>query len=147
LGHTQHNFLPVIQIADLAGVYAVTFLVAAVNALAFEWLCRLAAFRRLFLLPQPPRSSSLVLQTATLGVLLAATLSYGFWRLSQDDFAAGPRVALLQGNVPQGIRNDTSKGVEEAANYMFDHYDFLSDAAARREPVPDLIVWPETCFP
>src|SRR5262245_24577967 len=28
LGHTQHAFLPVIQVADLAGVYAVTFLVA-----------------------------------------------------------------------------------------------------------------------
>jgi apolipoprotein N-acyltransferase len=147
LGHTQHNFLPVIQIADLAGVYAVTFLVAAVNALAFEWLCRMTPFRRLFLLPQLPRSSALNLWTAAVGVLLAATLSYGFWRLREDDFADGPRVALLQGNVPQGIRNKTSAGDLSAADFMFDHYDFLSDAAARQEPRPDLIVWPETCFP
>src|SRR5262249_19777310 len=38
LGHTQHDFLPAIQIADLGGAYAVTFVVAAVNALVFEAL-------------------------------------------------------------------------------------------------------------
>src|SRR4051794_30333732 len=33
LGHSQHDFLEVIQIADLAGAFGVTALVAAVNAL------------------------------------------------------------------------------------------------------------------
>src|SRR5262249_37205147 len=36
LGHTQHDFLPAIQIADLAGVAGVTFVVAAVNGLIAE---------------------------------------------------------------------------------------------------------------
>src|SRR5439155_19615539 len=111
----------------LAGVYAVLFLVAALNAMACEWLCRMTPFRRLFLLPQPPRSSSLNLWTAAVGVLLAATLSYGFWRLREDDFADGPRVALLQGNVPQGIRNKTSAGDLAAADLLCYDYDFLSD--------------------
>ena len=38
LGYTQHDVLEVIQVADLAGVYAVTFLICVVNALLFEVL-------------------------------------------------------------------------------------------------------------
>jgi apolipoprotein N-acyltransferase len=40
LAYTQHDFLPVIQFADLTGAYGVTFLVAAVNAVLFEALSR-----------------------------------------------------------------------------------------------------------
>ncbi|MBY0457301.1 MAG: apolipoprotein N-acyltransferase, partial [Gemmataceae bacterium] len=41
LGYTQHDFLTLIQIADLGGVYAVSFVVAAVNgAVAGVWLGR-----------------------------------------------------------------------------------------------------------
>src|SRR5205807_1535656 len=45
LGHTQHDSLLVIQVADLSGAFAVTFLIAAVNALLFEFLCRWRWFR------------------------------------------------------------------------------------------------------
>src|SRR5439155_9385034 len=45
LGYTQHAFLPLIQIADLGGVYAVSFLVAAVNGAAADWLLRSKAVR------------------------------------------------------------------------------------------------------
>src|SRR5438876_5785214 len=40
LGHTQHDLLPVVQIADLAGVAGVTFIVAAVNGLIAEAILR-----------------------------------------------------------------------------------------------------------
>ena len=40
LGHSQHDYLAIIQIADLGGVYAITALVAAGNGLLFEFLCR-----------------------------------------------------------------------------------------------------------
>ena len=43
LAHTQHNVLPVIQIADLGGAFAVSFLVAVVNVVAFEGSIRWAA--------------------------------------------------------------------------------------------------------
>jgi apolipoprotein N-acyltransferase len=150
LGHTQHAFLPVIQVADLGGAYAVTFVVATVNALVFEHLYHLPAFRRLLALPEPPRPLSLsvlLAQTAAVLLLVAADLGYGFWRLSQDTFAPGPRVALVQGSVEQRVRNDTSGGNVDAGKQMFDHYDLLSHLAAQEEPRPDLIVWPETCFP
>src|SRR5262249_16638018 len=45
LGYTQHEFLPLIQIADLGGVYAVSFVVAAVNGVVAEWAMRSQAVR------------------------------------------------------------------------------------------------------
>ncbi len=38
LGYTQHNFLHIIQMADLTGVYGLSFLVMSVNALLAEVL-------------------------------------------------------------------------------------------------------------
>jgi apolipoprotein N-acyltransferase len=174
LGHTQHAFLSVVQIADLGGVYAVTFVVAAVNALVFEWLYALPGFRRLLGLtkpephpnaadrlqgphsrkllgptePQHPwRSAALLVQSAAVLLLVVSDLAYGYWRLGQNGFAPGPRVALVQGNVPQSIRNATSGGSQDAGKEMLDHYDFLSRLAAHQKDRPELIVWPETCFP
>src|SRR5262249_54612485 len=88
LGHTQHDFLPVIQISDVTGVYGVTFVVAAVNAVVLEWLLRSARFSAFLGLAEPERPGwrSPVWQTAFVGVLLAAVLGYGFWRLGQNEF-------------------------------------------------------------
>jgi len=141
LGQTQHDFLSVIQIADVAGVGAVTFLVAAVNGLIAEWLsAKVYPLQRVGLRPQ------------LIAVLLAflLTLTYGAWRLSQNAFTAGPRVALIQGNMPQGVRNDASNPNatgQAAAMKTIKHFKALCDEAAVREPRPDLIVWPETSFP
>jgi apolipoprotein N-acyltransferase len=150
LGHSQHDFLPVIQVSDLAGAYAVTFLVAAVNALIFERLYRGTWFRALLSLREPPSSvtnGSQRSQLIAVLLLLAAVLGYGFWRLGQDGFATGPRVALIQGNIPQRIRNAAFVDLEAVATDMVLHYKELSDQAASQEPKPDLIVWPETSYP
>jgi apolipoprotein N-acyltransferase len=133
LSHTQHAFLPVIQIADLGGAYLVTFVVAAVNALVFELLTA-------------PRRRPLLPQVVGVVLVLAGVLGYGYWRLDQHDFASGPRIALLQGNVDQRIRNAAVEQ-EQAASDMVRHYRDLSDVAAAGTPPPNLIVWPETSFP
>jgi apolipoprotein N-acyltransferase len=151
LGHTQHNCLPVIQISDLAGAYAVTFLVAAVNAVLFELLYRWKRFRAWFALPaEVPFSSywKLALPPAVALLLLGASLGYGYWRLSQADFREGPRVALLQGNIKQSIRNDAAgpEGAAQAKQIILKSYEELCQQAARQRPRPDLIVWPETSF-
>ena len=111
LAHTQHEFLPVIQMADLAGAYAVTFLLAAVNAFVFECLYTSPCFRARLSLRQPVQTVtriSLRRQFIAILVLLGAVLGYGFWRLSQNHFATGPRLALIQGNLSQRIRNDAA---------------------------------------
>jgi apolipoprotein N-acyltransferase len=138
LSHTQHAFLPLIQIADVAGAYGVTFVVAAVNALIFEMLLGQRWSRR---------TTSRRYQLAAVLLLLAATLVYGSWRLGQNDFAPGPKVALIQGSLDQRLRNMASspEGAQQAARKVVKHYAELSDEATLRRP--DLIVWPETSYP
>jgi apolipoprotein N-acyltransferase len=145
LGHTQHDFLPVVQIADLGGAYSVSFLVVAVNALLFEVLYRSARLRTLLVLPEAPRAFvPLWGQAAAVLVLLGATLAYGFWRLAQDDFAEGPLVALIQSNLDQRLKNSSAPN---AAAEMFRHNRELTGHAGSQNRRPDLIVWPETSLP
>src|SRR5262249_42671175 len=75
LGHSQHAFLPLIQIADLGGAYGVTFLVAAGNALLFELLFTRRWFRTFFVLREPagpPRAWVLPLQGVAVFLLVGA---------------------------------------------------------------------------
>lgn len=151
LAHTQHDFLPVIQVSDLAGAYAVTFLLAAVNAFLFECLYASRWIRAWLSLREPVRPGgrlSLWRQFIAVLVVSGAALGYGFWRLSQNQFASGPRLALIQGNLPQCIRNDASAEPEAAASTVArQHYRQLCNEAASQQPKPDLLVWPETSFP
>jgi apolipoprotein N-acyltransferase len=148
LGHSQHAFLPLIQMADLGGVYIISFLVAAVNAWVFDVLCARPVFRTFFGL----RASTLIsgkrlaIQAVALLAIIGAGVGYGFWRLNQNLFVEGPRVALLQGNLDQRIRNEAGVS-RKAAEGMLLHYEALAACAARAPQRPDLIVWPETSFP
>jgi apolipoprotein N-acyltransferase len=85
-------------------------------------------------------------QGVLLGALLGGSFAYGAWRLGQEGFAPGPRVALLQGNLDQRLRNAVHSS-PAAATKMLYHYGTLSRIAARAPQRPDLIVWPETSFP
>lgn len=151
LAHTQHESLTVIQISDLAGAYGVSFLVAGVNALIFEMLDARPGFRRLFSLrelSEPVSSRTLKRHAALVCGLLISTLAYGLWRLHQGEFAEGPRVALIQGNLDQRIRIAASEADgDREIDQMIAHYEALCDQAAAQQPPPDLIVWPETSYP
>jgi apolipoprotein N-acyltransferase len=147
LGHTQHTFLPLIQIADVTGVYGVSFLVAAVNAFLFEVLWSWHGFRAwLSAADDAPRWGRIGLLAQGLAVLAAliGTAGYGFWQLGRDTQTPGPRLALVQGNLDQRIRNEGAV-IEETARDVVNHFIKLSDLAA--EYCPDLIVWPETSYP
>jgi apolipoprotein N-acyltransferase len=65
-------------------------------------------------------------------------------RLAEDHPSPGPRIALLQGNLDQRLRNDSAVS-EDAADLMDRHFRGLADLAAAYRP--DLIVWPETSWP
>jgi apolipoprotein N-acyltransferase len=173
LGHTQHDFLPLIQIADVAGAYGVTFLVAAANAWIFELLFHQEWFRQFFGLGfrfsvfgfqtekashtassenRKPKTENphswLAFQGLVVFLGIVAALFYGFWRLDQEDFLPGPRVALLQGNLDQRIRNRADERDGGAArDTIADHYVILSKIALEQKPKPDLLVWPETSLP
>jgi apolipoprotein N-acyltransferase len=149
LGHTQHDVLPLIQVADLGGAYAVTLLVAAVNAFAFELLWAWRPFRAWCGgAGAAPRwgTAGLAWQGAAVAAALAAALGYGYWRLGQAHFTPGPRLALVQGNVPQDVRNDNTAWKAAATQYL-GLARLASDFAWPAGQRPDLVVWPETSYP
>jgi apolipoprotein N-acyltransferase len=147
LAHSQHSFLPLIQIADFTGAYGVSFLIAAVNAFLFEALWSRPAIRIWLAGPDASprwgRRGLLVQGLAALAALIGTT-AYGFWRLAQEHPTPGPRIALIQGNLDQRLRNASAVS-EDAANRMGTHFRDLADLAGFYRP--DLIVWPETSWP
>ncbi|MBX9579334.1 MAG: apolipoprotein N-acyltransferase [Gemmataceae bacterium] len=161
LGYTQHAFLPLIQVADLGGVYAVSAVVGAVNGLLADWVMRsrvvqgwlgwggLASRERERPEDRPPVAHAPgspaggrgpVISTAAVAVAFVAALGYGFVRLHHQPFDPGPRVAALQGSVPQGEKN-------RGGDFLFQTYFGLHREAVAGQPKPDLVVWPETCCP
>src|SRR5205823_4908275 len=118
------------------GVYAVTFLVALVNAAIWESVRSLPGVRAWLRLPDLAVRASLRPNLVAAGLLVAA-VAYGVVRLNHAPFAEGPQLALVQGNLPQDVKN--VHGDEMKA-----HFYRLADRAT--QPKPDLIVWAETSY-
>ncbi|MFH1791765.1 MAG: apolipoprotein N-acyltransferase, partial [Candidatus Omnitrophota bacterium] len=126
LGHTQYLNLPVIQIADTAGAYGVSFVVMSVNFAAYSVISR---------------KKTRFMHVIVCLMLMIVTLYYGFSRLRQNVSTAAPlRVSLVQGNVPQDIKWDTSY-----RDMILDKYEELTLAACGQDP--DIVIWPETAVP
>ncbi len=143
LGHTQHANIPLLQAADLGGAYLISAAVAAVNGAIYDWAMRMNAFRWLVNWPRgwrPPTFRTEMMATAGALFLLGGSIFYGTARLNHAPFEVGPRVALLQDDLSQEILQSDSA-------MTFSRYDKLARGAFRTSPQPDLIVWPEACFP
>jgi apolipoprotein N-acyltransferase len=149
LGYTQHDALPVIQIADLGGVYLVTMLVAIVNVWLFNCLNSIRLVRELTLATTASGQRKpwmMTIESAVVLVLVGAVLEYGYRQLGQSEDTPGPVVSLIQGNLDQQIKNEASQeDGSRAAQLVLAHYERLHAVASRQ--TPDLIVWPETSFP
>ncbi|MSN24556.1 MAG: apolipoprotein N-acyltransferase [Geobacter sp.] len=133
LGHSQFRTLPLIQIADLGGVYGITLLIVLANVVLYR------AMRAVFCsgIRYPVKSA------ITLLILLVATLFYGFNQLRKDEVRTPEkpmRVALIQGNIPQDV-----KWSPEFRDSTVDTYERLTRDASRGGV--DLIVWPESAVP
>jgi apolipoprotein N-acyltransferase len=132
LGHSQFRTLPLIQIADLAGVYAITLLIVLANIVLYRALRATSGAG----VPYPVKSVMILL------LLLIGTLYYGFSRLNEPQIPFGKplKVALIQGNIPQDV-----KWSPEFRERTIDSYLRLSREAAKGGV--DLIVWPESAVP
>ena len=132
LGHSQFRTLPLIQIADLAGVYGITLLIVLANIVLYRALRAVSGCG----IPYPVKSAVIIL------ALLIATLFYGFNSLNDAQSTHGKplRIALIQGNIPQDVK--WSPAFREQT---VDTYVRLTRDAAKGGV--DLIVWPESAVP
>jgi apolipoprotein N-acyltransferase len=175
LAHTQAEWPPVIQIADVFGEYGVDFLMVLVAACVAQAMVavierrqgdretsrRSAAAGRqgdsrtssFSLSPPLPATAGLRLVSLSLlpaAVALMAALAYGRSRLS--DLSALPdartvRVALIQGNSLADWKFDAAKQRQIMDEYVRLSHEAVTKARATGDGRPlDLVVWPETMF-
>jgi len=146
LGHTQYRWVNVIQIADLVGVYGITFLVVMVNAAVTQVIPERMYLRWHLIWPQeavplacwPRRLQWTGGGTALVLVLLFC--GYGLLRRGHDHFPIGPRIALIQGNFVASVRNNT----DDPRDIFLTHRQLTGLTVSEQ---PDVIVWPEAMFP
>jgi apolipoprotein N-acyltransferase len=135
LGYSQYNHPLLIQISDVTGVYGISFLIAAANALIY-----LVIFNRANL----TRKKDFILEFSSVAMLLLICLVYGNYRLSEADLNGEGtktlKVSLIQGNIDQSVKWDAAFMKESMDKYLA-----LTRQAARSKP--GLIVWPETAAP
>ncbi len=141
IGHSQPAVM--IQTADFAGAYGVSFVVAMTSGLIVDLLTR-PLFRRAGFRPRRMRSFRFGLTLWLIAVV--GSLAYGMYRLRQTEAvheaAASLPVAVIQTNVPQSNKNRPTFELEQA---WFNEAIEMSRQAADQDA--RLIVWPETMVP
>jgi apolipoprotein N-acyltransferase len=124
LGYSQYSALQVIQIADITGVYGVSFLIVLVNAALAELILdrrRYAVFIAVVL-------------------VMVLVLGYGSFRLRKPEGPDRITVSVVQGNIEQFSKWDPAFQAKTTAVYTR-----LTREALKEQP--DLVIWPETATP
>jgi len=149
LGYAQYANLPIIQIADIAGAWLVSFLVMMVNAAISYQLsafsCQLSAISfQLSAFSCQPSLKAARLRCLWLPVLcLTLTLAYGYYKLClkpKTQNLEPIKISVIQGNIPQALKWDP-----RAREFVMQKYFKLTDQA--KQGNPDLIIWPEAALP
>lgn len=140
LGQSQYKNLYVIQIADLTGMWGVSFVIVMFNVLIKEW----------FSVPMERGNQSIINSsvkreqtnlTLITCLVLVSVFIYGYIRVSEDEKAqAKIKVAVIQGNIDQEMKWNDSFWPAIMARQIK-----ITEEAALQKP--DLIIWPETSFP
>lgn len=129
VGYSLGRIDEFLQLASLVGVYGLVFFVGLINALICLACASLGA-KRLFC-------------ALLTGTLIASVFSFGWWRLNDraHEFAPTIKIAMLQGDIPQGMKNRTRLYSNEIlAIYQKLHSEALAKGA-------ELVIWPESSYP
>ena len=134
LGYSQHTNRVLIQMADLTGVYGISFIIILVN-------CFLAG---IWLNIGTGRLKTMVLPAIYTLTLVGAVMVYGFLRTDTIDTliekADRASVGIVQGNIDQAVKWDGAFKTETVKKYIR-----LSKTLFEKKP--DLVVWPEAALP
>lgn len=137
LGYSQFRFLPIIQIADLTGVYGVSFLLVQANITVYlvgHWMWK----RRYQKSISPPWP---VILGTFLTILLVG--GYGIQKLQKETELARQEpaihIGLVQANIDQSHKWDAAYRMETMKRY--------SRLTTQAAPGTDLIIWPEAATP
>lgn len=127
IGYSQWNYHAGIQIASIAGVFGVSFVIVFFNAGVATFIRRRHEWQK-----------ELVAVIAPC-LLAAITLIYGYTAIGKSDNIESQsiEIALVPGNIPQLDKWNPKKFPS-----IFMKYLNMTEEAAKEQP--DVIVWPET---
>jgi len=143
LGHSQHGYLPIIQIADVTGVYGVSFFLVLVNQVLSK---HLEGYSRRIrgvagLSDGSQRSPGLGRKSLAAALATLFILGYGGYRMSEENTPGKRlRVAIVQANLV--LRSTMS--FPERMNILGTYTKMTRDVAREK---PDLVVWPASSLP
>lgn len=135
LGVSQYTQLPLIQMSEWGGVYAISFLMVFVNAATASTILQYASGLR-------SRGYRVHVELVSALLLVSLAWSFGFRTLLRPPAEGAPvHAALIQPNIPE-VGNWALADPE----LIYDRLETLT-ALAQRAPDLDLILWPETALP
>jgi apolipoprotein N-acyltransferase len=123
LSHSQHNFLPFIQVISITGAYFISFLIVAVNGILY------GLWRRKRVSP---------VYMAIMAFLFVSSIGYGFVKLHGEN-EEKLRAVIVQGNVTQDVKWDEASKMKTIKTYY--------QATVGAGQGAHLVVWPETALP
>jgi len=132
LGYSQYRVLPLIQIADVSGVYGISFLIAMANVVVY--LAIKGFVRKAEGAAYPVRSGAVFL------LILLSVVGYGLFQLRGNEGGEKLTVALVQGNIDQSIKWDPA--FMDATITIYERLTLQAAAGG-----VDLAVWPESAAP
>ncbi len=138
LGYSQYMNLPFIQVADITGVYGISFLILLVNSAIYDFISIMGRRER----PPPLREGVVVL------AILFVVFGYGIAQIKRVENISSRisfrqpkvKIGLAQGNIDQSIKWNAANQEETLRIYQN-----LSSVLAQEKP--SLIIWPETATP
>jgi len=136
LGYTQYTFLTFIQIADITGVYGISFLLVAVSGMLFDVIIYKSDQMKHPLSDRRPFVTSIVV---TLSIITLAVW-YGIVQLGTEGDGQQIKASVIQGNIPQDQKWDRQFQHDVIRKYQ----ELTIEVNAGK---PDLIIWPESALP
>jgi len=125
LGYSQYKNIHIIQVADIIGIYGISFLIVLINVFIYKLL----------------KKDITAKQFVFVGFICLGTYCYGVYRLNEPlPIYKKIKVAIIQGDIDQSLKwNPTYQ------KRTMDIYTNLTRKSYLYKPT--LIVWPETAVP
>lgn len=150
LGYTSWRIPPLLQTADLFGVWGPGFIMALCSGVIAHYILRRASSVGSGTTGDKVAAGNFVAAhggTVLFSFLLAAALAYGTVRPGGIELEKGPVLAAVQGNIPQHLKWNNASYVEVHARYLAATSRLMNSATnSETEPAPDLVIWPETIY-
>ena len=134
LGHSQWQWLELIQIADIFGAIGVTFIIAMANAVIAQIVIDYKK-HRLKAIALSVNSIGIVV----VGVVIVGSVVYGRYRIDEtsEHITKGPMIGSVQPNIPTAVQELSEDGEAILDELIADSRECF-DAGAK------MVVWPET---